>query len=124
MGHPFTQPRKPVSIMSATHRSGAVLVVEDDFLIAIDSKAVLAELGFHDVYIAHNIVKGRALLSSIHLELGLLDINIGSELVYPLAAELSVRHIPIVFLTGGAQSGVPHEWRSHPILPSPSQRGY
>ncbi len=80
--------------MGASHRSGAVLVVEDDFLIAIDSKAVLAELG-------------------------LLDINIGSELVYPLAAELSVRHIPIVFLTGGAQSGVPHEWRSHPILSKP-----
>ena len=105
--------------MGARHRSGAVLVVEDDFLIAIDSKAVLAELGFQDVYIAHNLANGRALLSSRHLELGLLDINIGSELVYPLAAELSVRHIPIVFLSGGAQSGVPAEWWSHPILSKP-----
>ncbi len=42
--------------MGASHRSGAVLVVEDDFLIAIDSKAVLAELGFHDVYIAHMLL--------------------------------------------------------------------
>jgi len=105
--------------MGASHRSGAVLVVEDDFLIAMDSKAVLAELGFHDVYIAHNLANGRALLSSRHLDLSLLDINIGPDLVFPLATEMSVRHIPIIFLTGRAQSDVPPEWSSHPILSKP-----
>jgi DNA-binding response OmpR family regulator len=105
--------------MGAPHRSGQVLVIADNFLIAINNKAVLAELGFRDVYIQHKLEYLRSLLSSRYLELGLLDINIGSELVYPLAAELCIRHIPIIFLTGRAPSEVPLKWLSHPILSKP-----
>jgi DNA-binding response OmpR family regulator len=99
-----------------------VLVVEDDPLIALDLKAQLCGLGFSDVHLANNLTAGSTLVRSKTFGLGILDVNIGRRLVFPLAAELRVRRIPIVFCTGYLLSAFPPEWATHPIVQKPLTR--
>jgi len=98
------------------------LVVEDDFVVAMDVQDLLSELGFRDVYLAHDLRMGRALLLSKAPALGLLDVNIGRHPVFPLAAELRARRIPIIFSTGLAPTEFPSEWATHPIMPKPPNK--
>jgi DNA-binding response OmpR family regulator len=107
--------------MAKRRYSVGVLVVEDDLLIAMNLQAILWELGFSDIHLAHDLATGSALLLSRAPGLGILDVNLGGELVFPLAREMCARQIPIVFSTGGG--GLPLEWAQHPILPKPLDPG-
>jgi DNA-binding response OmpR family regulator len=105
--------------MARTEHSAGVLVVEDDPIVAMDLLAMLADLGFGSIFLAHDLATGMALLVSKLPGLGILDVNIGGELVFPLAIELRARGIPIIFSTGRAPTELPVEWTAHPILPKP-----
>lgn len=96
-----------------------VLVVEDDAMLAFDIEGKLADLGFAPIYLAHDIHSGREYLNSKTLCLAVLDVNLGSDLVYPLAAEIVARQIPIVFSTALTASEMPLEWTTYPILTKP-----
>lgn len=99
-----------------------VLVVEDEPVIALNLKSELCELGFNDVCLANDLSVGSALLRSKMFGLGILDVNIGRRLVFPFAAELSARRIPILFFTSLLRSAFPPEWATHPIVPKPLTR--
>lgn len=99
-----------------------VLVVEDEPLVALDLKSELSDLGFDDVYLANDLSAGNALLRSKMFCLGILDVNIGRRLVFPFAAELRARRIPIVFFTSLLRSAFPPEWATHPIVAKPLTR--
>ena len=109
--------------MAKRRYSVGVLVVEDDVLIAMNLQAILWEVGFSDIHLAHDLATGSALLLSRAPGLGILDVNLGGQLVFPLAREMRARQIPIVFSTGGSASGLPLEWALHPILPKPLDTG-
>ena len=109
--------------MAKRRYSVGVLVVEDDVLVAMDLEAILWELGFSGIHLAHDLGTGRALLLSRAPGLGILDVNIGGHLVFPLATEMRARQIPIVFSTGRPVSELPPEWARHPILRKPLDPG-
>jgi DNA-binding response OmpR family regulator len=109
--------------MAKRRYSVGVLVVEDDSLIAMNVAAILWELGFSDIHLAHDLASGSALLLSRAPGLGILDVNVGGHLVFPLARELRARQIPIVFSSGRSASELPPEWALHPILPKPLDLG-
>jgi len=78
-----------------------VLVVEDDFLIAIHLSDALSELGMQVVGPAASVSQALALLSTPQqVDAALLDVNLGGELVYAVADALLARAIPFVFVTG------------------------
>jgi CheY-like chemotaxis protein len=104
------------------YRAGRVLVVGDDVLIALHLKKMLADLGFQDVRLAYDLVAGRKALAAGSLDLAILDLTIGSALVFPLAADLKARKVPILFSTGGSPSELPPEWSGHPIIARPHDR--
>ncbi len=108
--------------MGVNGKSISILVVEDDFLVGVDVQNMLAELGFCEVRLAHDLPKAKELLDAHLPDLAILDVNIGNTLVFPLAAELAARNVPFVFSTGRAQSEFPTEWKSHRILPKPLQK--
>jgi DNA-binding response OmpR family regulator len=105
--------------MAMGERSPRVLVVEDEPIIALGLHSVLTDLGFREVDLAHDLPMGKALLLSRSPDLGILDVNIGRYLVFPLAAELRAKLIPIIFSTGDAPSKFPPEWTTHPIVGKP-----
>jgi DNA-binding response OmpR family regulator len=96
-----------------------VLVVEDEYLLAMAVQLVLEKLGFENVHCARDLQSGRDYLVSERPALAILDINIGKDLVFPLAEELKALNVPIVFSSGRARHQMPVEWASHPFLPKP-----
>ncbi len=96
-----------------------VLVVEDEHLLAMAVQLVLEKLGFENIHCAGDLQGGRDYLASERPALAILDINIGKDLVFPLAEELKALNVPILFSSGWARHQMPAQWASHPFLPKP-----
>jgi CheY-like chemotaxis protein len=98
---------------SAGPLAGArLLVVEDDYLIALDLSQSLEELGVEVVGPAGSLSQALALVGSEGdtLNAALLDINIHDERVYPVADALAAQRIPFIFLTGYDRQIVPERY--------------
>lgn len=96
-----------------------ILLVEDDFLTALDVASRLEASGFEVIGPAHDLAEGLALLQLRSPHAAVLDINLGKELVYPLARECLHRGIPVLFATGIDPAQIPPEMRSVPLLRKP-----
>jgi two-component SAPR family response regulator len=81
-----------------------VLVVEDEALIAAMVEDMLVELGATVVGPASSIDQARVLVHSDDIDAAVLDVNIRSERVDPIAEILRLRSVPIVFATGYGSS--------------------
>jgi CheY-like chemotaxis protein len=81
-----------------------VLVVEDEALIASMIVEWLGELGCEALGPAASLSVGFTLAQSEPMDAAILDVNINSERVYPLADYLRGRGIPVVFATGYGES--------------------
>lgn len=77
-----------------------VLVVEDEFLIALEIAAQLGEAGYEVVGPASSVEEALALISAPGCDIAFLDVNLGSESSAPVAAALSARDIPFVVSSG------------------------
>lgn len=71
-----------------------VLIVEDDYLIAMDLKFMLEEIGWEVLGPAPTVDKALLLLEEEPPVVALLDVSLGSELVTPVAEALKERAIP------------------------------
>jgi light-regulated signal transduction histidine kinase (bacteriophytochrome)/CheY-like chemotaxis protein len=78
----------------------AVLIVEDQILIALDLEAMLSEEGLSRVSTASSVRQAMAAIEASTPDLAILDINLGSGNSFPVADELRRRGIPFVFATG------------------------
>jgi len=97
-----------------------ILVVEDNFLVAEDLRALLTRRGCDVVGPAPRVEQGLRLVGEGKLDGAVLDINLGSENSLPIAAALSKCSVPFVFLTGyGDATLVPVEFRQAPRLSKP-----
>lgn len=100
--------------------SGRVLVVEDTMIIALDAEDVLLSLGASSVDIASTIDEALRLIRATPPDFALLDINLGHENSFPIAAKLQELAIPFAFATGyGEQLDMPAELRDVPIAQKP-----
>jgi len=77
-----------------------VLVVEDEFLVAMDIEAMLRELACEVVGPIGNLASALQAAREETLDLALLDANLGGEPVTTVAEALVARAVPIVFCTG------------------------
>jgi PAS domain S-box-containing protein len=99
-----------------------VLLVEDESLVSMMMQDVLEDLGctvngpYRTVASAVEAAKEEA------VDLALLDINLGDELVYPAADALALRGIRFVFLTGYDNDHVDPRFRYAPVLQKPFDR--
>ena len=73
-----------------------VLVVEDEFLIAMDLELLLQEHGWRVLGPAATVAEALRLLQGETPDVALLDINLQGELVTPVAEELRARSVPFV----------------------------
>lgn len=78
-----------------------VLIVEDEGLVALTMEDMLIDLGCDIVGSFGGVAATLAWLrESPGLDGALLDVNLGGEMVYPVADVLLARGVPIVFATG------------------------
>jgi DNA-binding response OmpR family regulator len=86
----------------------AVLVVEDEYLTAFDLADALRQSGFEVIGPVGTIEVARACLStSGPPDFAVLDIKLGHEMVFPLAAELRERGAKVLLASGYDHDVVP-----------------
>jgi CheY-like chemotaxis protein len=79
-----------------------LLVVEDEYMIAIDLVSFLEDLGADVVGPAGSVDEGLQLVEQHgrDVDIALLDVNLRGELVFPVADALAAQGVPIIFTTG------------------------
>ena len=80
--------------------SGAVLVVEDNMIIALDAEDMVRELGADTVHVATTVRDALNVMGQTDLTFALLDVNLGDETSGPIAQRLREKGVPFVFATG------------------------
>lgn len=104
--------------MADTARS-RILVVDDEWLIAASLQEMVQELG-HDVLgPAPSVRHALALIADRPPHVALLDVSLGRETSFPIAAVLRQRVVPFAFLTGYQVADLPREYADQPVLGKP-----
>jgi DNA-binding NarL/FixJ family response regulator len=108
-------------IRPAELRGLRILVVEDEFLVAMELEAMLQDLGGEVIGPLARLDEAVASALETTLDVAVLDVNIGGRLVTPVADALAARAIPFVFCTGYDGSSLPGRHAAAPILMKPCQ---
>ena len=95
-----------------------ILVVEDDPDIAAVVTEALLDAGYL-VFDARRIGDALEMLQTQTIGAAILDINIGDELVFPIASVLDERGIPYLFASGADGSIIPSQYAHRPHLRKP-----
>lgn len=101
-----------------------VILVEDEALVAMMMEDLLTELGCEVVGSFGGLKPAMDWLStqSDLPDGAVLDVNLGGEMVFPLARELRLRGVPFVFATG--YGALPEDGFSEtPLLHKPVDQG-
>ncbi|MBB3318239.1 CheY-like chemotaxis protein [Rhizobium sp. BK181] len=102
-----------------------ILLVEDEFLVALDAEERLRELGVTVVGPVSTVSDALRIVDTDDepLDGALLDIVLNGQTVYPVAAFLAMKQIPIAFVTGYEGRQVPAFYRSVPTFLKPADWG-
>ena len=79
--------------------STRVLIVEDEFFIALDIGQQLADAGFEVVGPAPSVAKALTLVAEPGCDVAILDVNLGGETSEPVARKLQESDKPFVVLS-------------------------
>ncbi|MGB7976504.1 MAG: response regulator [Roseiarcus sp.] len=86
---------------SSALRDRRILVVEDEYLIAMNLQDALERAGSIVVGPVPSVDKAIATIDSeSHIDAAVLDVNLGGALSYGVADKLIARKIPFVFTSG------------------------
>ena len=77
-----------------------VLVVEDEMMVSMLIEDMLGDLGCTVVGPASRLDEAIELAKQADLDCAVLDVNLGGQLVFPVADLLAARGIPVLFATG------------------------
>ena len=85
-----------------------ILVVEDEYMIAMDLTRSLEKHGATIVGPVGSVADAMPLVTQEpELDIAILDVNLGNERIFPVADVLQVREMPFVFATGYEASIIP-----------------
>jgi len=97
-----------------------VLVVEDDYFIAMELCRNLEEAGAEVVGPIGRVGEALARIARTdRLDGALLDLNLHGSMSFPIADKLRERDVPFVFATGYDDSVIPENYREVPRCRKP-----
>ena len=96
-----------------------ILVAEDEFLVAVVVEETLQSLGCTVLGPFSELAEATAAAAREPIDAAVLDINLGGEMVYPLAEHFHRQGIPFVFTTGYAVADLPERFRGFERLSKP-----
>jgi len=100
------------------------LIVEDNFVVAMQAKRLLQDVGIAQVDVVSSVSECLSLIAAYSYDFCLLDMNLQGELCTPVAQLLEQQRIPYAIATGvgvgdrDALSGLRAEIISKPIAPT------
>jgi CheY-like chemotaxis protein len=77
----------------------SVLLVEDEWLIALDAQEMLAQLGAQ-VTVAASLEEGAGAAMNDAFDVAVLDVNLNGQLSFTIGELLADRGTPVVYATG------------------------
>ena len=105
--------------MTGVLKGVRVLVVEDEYLVAILIEEILESAG---CVVMGPIPRLPEALDAAHhdnCDAAVLDVNLAGERINPVADALSERNVPFLFVTGYGASALPSEYAERPRLCKP-----
>lgn len=94
-----------------TLRNCRILVIEDEYMLADELRTELEYAGAQVLGPVGSVEEAIALAEAeADLDGGILDVNLGGEMVFPVADLLIERGIPFVFTTGYDKSAIPNRY--------------
>ena len=96
-----------------------VLLVEDEFMVALLIEGELAGLGCEIIGPVGRLDKALEIAQREAVDVAILDVNINGDEVYPVAEALAARGIPFVFVSGYGRQGLRAPYRDRPTLQKP-----
>jgi DNA-binding response OmpR family regulator len=98
-----------------------VLVVEDEFLVAMDIELMLQQCGCAVVGPIADLATALRTVQEGGFDLALLDVNVGGQPVTAVAEALQAQAVPLVFCTGYEAASLPERFAGAPTLKKPFQ---
>jgi CheY-like chemotaxis protein len=95
-----------------------VLIVEDEFLIAMALQDLVEELGYHCTA-AHGVDEALALVATAEVDMAIVDFFLGDRDSGPVARARTDRGIPFVVCSGSEMTDVSDAFEGVPILSKP-----
>jgi DNA-binding response OmpR family regulator len=111
-----------VSVNSCATSKRRILIVEDEFLIAMMLQDIVADLGFEVVAVATRPAVALEVIEHNAIDVAILDFNLGGESGRPIADALVARMIPFMFLTGCGREDIGERHHDRPLLGKPFRR--
>ncbi len=99
-----------------------VLIVEDEVLIGLVLEDILEMLDCTVAGNAASLAEARALVATLGrdgFDMAILDVNLGTDPVYPLADEISALGKRVVFATGSHPDSLPPRFATCDVLEKP-----
>jgi CheY-like chemotaxis protein len=101
--------------MAAKH----ILVLEDEFLIALDIAGVIEDGGFVVVGPFSGTAEALQALQQQRVDGALLDANLGGQPVGQFADTLAAMRVPFAFVSGYGRERLPPQHQSAPLVRKP-----
>jgi CheY-like chemotaxis protein len=114
-----TQDRFPEQPDPSILRGRRILILDDELLVALDTKALIWRVGGIVVGPYARIPAALEALQTHPVDAAILDINVAGTQSFVVADALQVRHIPFVFCTGYGRDIVPPRFRSAALVEKP-----
>ena len=86
-----------------------VLVVEDEWLVAMLVQDLLSDVGCVIVGPFARVTEALAAARTEAVDVAVLDVNVGGEQAFAVAYQLETRGVPFLFLTGYGRSALPKD---------------
>jgi CheY-like chemotaxis protein len=83
-----------------------VLIVEDEFLVALMLEDVLVDFGCIPVGPCYSLAQALGAVRTETFDVALLDVNLDGEKVYPVAYALAKRRIPFLFVSSYGDAAI------------------
>jgi CheY-like chemotaxis protein len=97
----------------------AVLVVEDEFIVALGVEETLTKAGYRVLGPAPNVGAALRAIEAERPAAALVDVNLGGERSYAVADALEARGVPYAFVTGYDRPELRPQYRRRPVLVKP-----
>ncbi len=78
----------------------SVLLVEDEFMVALDAEQMLKDLGATKVEVVSTFERAEQAAREGMFNLVVLDVNLNGRMSLPLAEAIKQRGIPVILATG------------------------
>jgi len=96
-----------------------ILLVEDETFAAFMIETMLLARGCREVWIEASVDGALERLRTQRPDLAVLDVNLGRQLVFPVAEQLERMGVPLLFATAHPHEWMPSGWQHAPMLRKP-----